>query len=74
MRIAAYVDGFNLYYRALENSRFKWLNIHKLCEGFLEDGQTLEFTKYFTARLAAAQFSEVVMGLHGKEIRKPSTW
>lgn len=51
MRVAAYIDGFNLYYRALKSSKFKWLNIHRLCEGFLVNGQSLVYTKYFTARV-----------------------
>lgn len=27
-----YVDGFNLYYGAVRNTRYKWLNIRNMCE------------------------------------------
>ena len=27
-----YIDGFNLYYRAVRNTEFKWLNLRKLAE------------------------------------------
>ncbi|MEZ5824034.1 MAG: NYN domain-containing protein [Geminicoccaceae bacterium] len=49
--MAAYVDGFNLYYRALRKTAFKWLNVHKLCGSFLDVNQKLVSTKYFTARI-----------------------
>jgi len=35
MRTVVYIDGFNLYYRALRESRHKWLNLHALCEAAL---------------------------------------
>ena len=30
-----YVDGFNLYYRALRKTKFKWLNLEMLMKGLL---------------------------------------
>jgi hypothetical protein len=27
-----YVDGFNLYYGAVKNTPYKWLNIRRMCE------------------------------------------
>ena len=27
-----YVDGFNLYYGAVKDSAYRWLNIRRLCE------------------------------------------
>ena len=27
-----YIDGFNLYYRALKDTPFRWLDLHKLAE------------------------------------------
>lgn len=45
-----YIDGFNLYYRALKDTPFRWLDLHKLAETlFPED--TIHGVCYFTARL-----------------------
>ena len=45
-----YVDGFNLYYRALKDTAFRWLDLRKLAEAlFPED--TIHTVCYFTARL-----------------------
>ena len=45
-----YIDGFNLYYRALKDTPFRWLDLHKLAEAlFPED--TIHRVCYFTARL-----------------------
>ena len=45
-----YIDGFNLYYRALKDTPFRWLDLHKLAETlFPED--TIHSVCYFTARL-----------------------
>lgn len=45
-----YVDGFNLYYRALRGTNFKWLDLCKLAENlFPED--TIAQVCYFTAHL-----------------------
>ena len=33
MRTTVYIDGFNLYYRALKGSKHKWLDLKKLAEG-----------------------------------------
>jgi hypothetical protein len=43
------VDGFNLYYRALRNTRFKWLNIEALVQGLLDTDNVIEKIRYFTA-------------------------
>ncbi len=44
-----YIDGFNLYYRALKDTPFRWLDLHKLAETlFPED--TIHRVCYFTAR------------------------
>ena len=52
MRTYVYVDGFNLYYGALKDTPYKWLNIHKLCN-FLLPNHNLARIKYFTARISA---------------------
>ena len=47
-----YVDGFNLYYRALRDTPFRWLDLRQLGETlFPED--TVNSICYFTARLHA---------------------
>lgn len=48
MRTAVYVDGFNLYYGALKDTPFKWLNILRLCQLLLPKNQVVQL-KYFTA-------------------------
>ena len=45
-----YIDGFNLYYRALKDTPFRWLDLRKLAETlFTED--SINKVCYFTARL-----------------------
>lgn len=53
MRVYVYVDGFNLYYRALKGSHFKWLNLHALASRLLDPTDTVEVIRYFTARVSA---------------------
>ena len=45
-----YVDGFNLYYRALKDGPFRWLDLRKLSET-LFPGDDIRTVSYFTARL-----------------------
>ncbi len=49
MRVAVYVDGFNLYYRALRNTGYKWLDLQKLSRELLSSDDQIEFIRYFTA-------------------------
>ena len=32
MRTNFYIDGFNLYYRALKDTSLRWLDLFKLCQ------------------------------------------
>ena len=43
-----YIDGFNLYYRAVRGTPFKWLDFHKLAETLFPD-DTISKICYFTA-------------------------
>jgi uncharacterized LabA/DUF88 family protein len=43
-----YVDGFNLYYGALKNTPYRWLDLAKLCRIMLPR-DTISQIKYFTA-------------------------
>ncbi len=47
-----YVDGFNLYYRALKDTPFRWLDLRKLAATLFPD-DTIRGVHYFTARLDA---------------------
>lgn len=48
MKANIYVDGFNLYYGALKNTPYRWLNIAKLCRIMLPR-DSINQIKYFTA-------------------------
>jgi uncharacterized LabA/DUF88 family protein len=52
-RVAAYVDGFNLYFglKATYGRRYLWLDLQALATSLLRSGQTLEQLTYFTARV-----------------------
>ena len=47
-----YIDGFNLYYRALKDSLFRWLDLRKLAETLFPQ-DAINRVCYFTARLDA---------------------
>lgn len=53
-RTFVYVDGFNLYYRALKHTGFKWLNLKALAETLLISENKIESIKYYTARVSGA--------------------
>lgn len=48
MKTSVYVDGFNLYYGAVKNTPYKWLDLNKLCRLLLPNHQ-IQKIKYFTA-------------------------
>ena len=47
-----YIDGFNLYYRALKDTPFRWLDLRKLAETLFPQ-DAINRVCYFTARLDA---------------------
>lgn len=47
-----YIDGFNLYYRAVRGTPFKWLDLRKLAETLFPQ-DTIHQVCYFTALLDA---------------------
>lgn len=49
MRARLYVDGFNLYYRGLKNTKHKWLNIRRLGQELLGPQDKIDIVRYFTA-------------------------
>jgi uncharacterized LabA/DUF88 family protein len=50
-----YIDGFNLYYGAVKNSPFKWLDLGALCRRMLP-GDTIQSIEYFTATVSARPY------------------
>jgi uncharacterized LabA/DUF88 family protein len=48
-----YVDGFNLYYRAVKNTPYRWLDIAELCRRLLPRNDVVKI-KYFTARVSGS--------------------
>ncbi len=53
MRTLVYVDGFNLYYGALKDTPWKWLDPVALFRRILEPQHEIVAVKYFTARVSA---------------------
>lgn len=53
IRVAAYVDGFNLYFglRAKHGRKYLWLDLQALAERLLRPDQELKRVTYFTARV-----------------------
>jgi uncharacterized LabA/DUF88 family protein len=50
MKTIVYVDGFNLYYGAVKDNPYKWLNVHRMCELLLPQNKIVGI-KYFTAKI-----------------------
>jgi len=54
VRTNVYVDGFNLYCGCVRGTRFRWLDLHKLCRMILSGhGYQLHRIRYFTSRVQA---------------------
>ena len=51
MRTTIYVDGFNLYYGCLKDTKYRWLNLEELFRNILQDDHKIEKIHYFTAKL-----------------------
>ena len=45
-----YIDGFNLYYRALKDAPFRWLDLRKMAVALFPDDE-IDTVHYFTALL-----------------------
>ncbi len=52
LRTNVYIDGFNFYYGAVRGTKYKWLNLAKMCQLLLPNN-TLHQIKYYTARVSA---------------------
>ena len=51
MRANVYIDGFNLYFGAVRNTPYRWLNLRELSRRLLRAGHELNRVRYFTARV-----------------------
>ena len=51
MRVACYIDGFNLYHAIadLQRPHLKWVNLHALAQSLCRGGETLAKVAYFSA-------------------------
>jgi uncharacterized LabA/DUF88 family protein len=48
-----YIDGFNLYYGAVKNTPYRWLDLSALCHHMLPN-DNIQSIKYFTAKVNAS--------------------
>lgn len=51
-RANIYIDGFNLYFGALQGTPYKWLNPRLLATGLLKRDTKIGRIRYFTARVS----------------------
>ena len=51
-RTLVYIDGFNLYYRALKGTGHKWLDIAALAQAVLPNACQVVKINYYTARIS----------------------
>ena len=54
VRTNFYIDGFNLYYRALRDTPYKWLDLAQLCQTLVPSHQVNRI-RYFTALVLPRQ-------------------
>lgn len=52
MTAIVYIDGFNMYYGSVKETRYKWLNLLVMCQ-ILLPGRTINKIRYFTAEIKA---------------------
>lgn len=52
LKTNVYIDAFNLYYRALRNTPYRWLDLSRLCQILFPSNQ-INAIKYFTALVSA---------------------
>ena len=58
IRTYAYIDGFNLYYRAVKDTPYKWLNILTLLKSVLKPDNRIDKIRYFTAGVSGRRDSD----------------
>jgi uncharacterized LabA/DUF88 family protein len=73
-RVAAYIDGFNLYHGLHENGRrHLWLDLEGLVLSLLKPGQKLIVVRYFTARVRNNPDSEQRQAMYLKALAAHSS-
>ena len=55
LRTYIYIDGFNLYYRSVKDTPYKWLDFKKLLSLLLSPKNQITVIKYFTALVSGEQ-------------------
>ena len=51
MPTIVYIDGFNFYYGAVKGTRYKWLDLERLCRQLLPRDDIVKI-RYFTAKIS----------------------
>lgn len=64
MRTVVYIDGFNLYYRALKGTPHKWLDIAALSSAALPDHCEIQAIRYYTAHISGRLDAEAPKRQH----------
>jgi len=54
LQINVYIDGFNLYYCAVRDTPYRWLDLFALCSNLFPD-RAFHSIKYFTAKVKASK-------------------
>lgn len=54
MRTSIYIDGFNLYYRGLKRTPYRWLDLLAMSQQLIKPTNTITCIRYFTARVKPA--------------------
>lgn len=57
MRTAIYIDGFNLYYRALKRTSYRWLDLLALSKQLVRAENCITLIRYFTARVQPNKYN-----------------
>ena len=57
MESYVYIDGFNLYYNAVKNTCYKWLDLYKLSVNLFPKNKIIK-VKYFTAHVKSIEDSD----------------
>jgi uncharacterized LabA/DUF88 family protein len=52
LRTSVYVDGFNLYYRALKKTPYRWVNLVELAKAHLDAANQISALNYYTAHVS----------------------
>lgn len=69
LRVAAYVDGFNLYFglKSAGFRRYYWLDVSALAQNLMKPGQVLVATHYFSARRRST-------GVNAEELKRQNAY